>query len=605
MKRLSFLLLIFAFSVIPAFAFDEFTTDYRVRYQVLSSGRVKVNQEVTLTNKLSSIYASQYSLVLEGSQIENVQASDELGPLKIEINKDQNTTIILTFNQKAVGLNKSLNFNLSYEALDLAQNNGQVWEITVPRLSNDSPPDNFTLELAVPKSFGSPAYIRPVPIATNEDDNFHLYQFSKSQLLYSGISAVFGDFQLFDFKLSYHLENPYPEIGETEIALPPDTAFQQVAYQKITPEPLTVRIDEDGNWLARYRLEANQKYTVLAEGQVKIFSQPKTISFTDFDKEVYLQPQKYWETDNILIQATAKKFKTPRQIYDYVIKTLDYDYDRVRRETERQGALRALQNPVQSICMEFTDLFIALARAAGIPAREINGFAYTTNERLRPLGLEADVLHSWPEYWNEEKKLWTSVDPTWGKTTGGIDYFTEMDLNHFAFVIHGLNSETPYPAGSYKNTNLLSKDVEVVFGRNPLETPINLKVDFKIPKQIFWGLKTKGQIVVKNKGSIAVNETEASVSGQNLDLFFSKNNKIIIPTLPPFSKATIELSLKPAGFFTPTIGNLILQANQEIFSQQVKINYWLPILILFVVSLCLVSLLFLLTRRFVYGKKRR
>ena len=94
--------------------------------------------------------------------------------------------------------------------------------------------------------------------------------------------------------------------------------------------------------------------------------------------------------------------------------------------------------------MEFTDLFITIARSAGIPAREVNGFAYTENPDIQPLSLVNDVLHAWPEYYDSEKGVWIPVDPTWGSTTGGVDYFSKLDLRHFTFVVHGKDSTKPY-----------------------------------------------------------------------------------------------------------------------------------------------------------------
>ncbi|GAI19887.1 unnamed protein product, partial [marine sediment metagenome] len=67
------------------------------------------------------------------------------------------------------------------------------------------------------------------------------------------------------------------------------------------------------------------------------------------------------------------------------------------------GALKALNSKNPVVCMEFTDLFIALCRAAGIPVREVNGYAHTNNPKLRPLSLTLDVLHAWPEYYDENK----------------------------------------------------------------------------------------------------------------------------------------------------------------------------------------------------------
>ena len=56
-----------------------------------------------------------------------------------------------------------------------------------------------------------------------------------------------------------------------------------------------------------------------------------------------------------------------KQILESVVESLDYQV-----QISRQGALWALQNGVGD-CSEYTDLAIALARAAGIPARAMYG----------------------------------------------------------------------------------------------------------------------------------------------------------------------------------------------------------------------------------------
>jgi transglutaminase-like putative cysteine protease len=64
------------------------------------------------------------------------------------------------------------------------------------------------------------------------------------------------------------------------------------------------------------------------------------------------------------------ELKTPENIYKFVTNNLSYNYYRVKPDVERLGAKDALANPDEAICTEFTDLFITLARSAGIPARE-------------------------------------------------------------------------------------------------------------------------------------------------------------------------------------------------------------------------------------------
>lgn len=603
-KRFFFLLLVLGIkslvlSVPATLAANEFQTSYSVRYQVQPNGTINVNQDVALTNKLSSVYATQYALTIQSGSIQNIKASDDNGPLKIGTSKTPEKTIInLTFNQQVVGTGKTLNFNLNYDVLNLAQKNGEVWEIFVPKLANAEEIDDYNLDLAVPVNFGNPAFINPEPTGRQTEGNFNLYRFTKNQLTASGISAAFGNFQVFDFVLSYHLENPNLFLGETEIALPPDTAFQRVFYQKIEPAPLDVRVDVDGNWLAKYRLSSNEKLNITVVGKVKIFAQPLLHQIPE-NLNNNLKPQKYWEVDNPVIQAKAKELKTPRAIYDFVVKTLDYDFSRVQKEVERLGAVTALKNPQNAICMEFTDLFVALARAAGIPAREVNGYAYTTNAKLQPLSLVADVLHAWPEYWDKERKAWIPIDPTWGKTTGGINYFDKTDLNHFTFAIHGENSEQPYPAGSYRTSSTFGKDVQVVFGRYSTEDSPKLEAEFKLPQQIFSGFATNGELVIKNSGQQALYNLDLNFKPENVVLLLP-GQKIRLAILPPFASRQFSLKIQPSDFLSFGEGKIKVLTNNQEFTTSVKIGslFWQLILpVVGVILLVVLLVVFMLKRK--------
>ena len=54
---------------------------------------------------------------------------------------------------------------------------------------------------------------------------------------------------------------------------------------------------------------------------------------------------------------------------------------------ERVGAEAVITQEGKWTCMEFTDLFIALSRAFGIPAREVNGYAFTPDDNSKPLSI--------------------------------------------------------------------------------------------------------------------------------------------------------------------------------------------------------------------------
>ncbi|MGA3292027.1 MAG: transglutaminase domain-containing protein [Candidatus Microgenomates bacterium] len=461
---------LFLFNAGFVHADDNFSVDSNVTYDVQSSGTTFVSHNVTLENNFSTLYATTYTLDLENIDAQNIQAKDSAGNiLTTDVQKNGNqTNINVTFSDAVVGKGAQRHFTITYQNNSFAVKTGEIWEISIPKLDQNSDFRNYQVVLEVPTAFGMEAYISPKAENTQNTGQEYIYTFSKNDITQTGVTAGFGQFQVFSFNLTYHLENALSKSAQTQIALPPDTAFQKVYLQKIDPKPVNVTVDPDGNWIAIYNLSARQRVDVNALGSVQIFA-----SYRSFPKPTAqeladdLKPTEYWQVNDPQIKALAAQLKTPKAIYDYVSTTLKYDVARVQPDVQRMGAVKALQNPDQAICMEYTDLFIAIARAAGIPAREINGYAYTENPDLQPLSLVADVLHSWPEYYDKENQVWVPIDPTWASTSGGVDYFDKLDLRHFVFVVHGESDTTPYPPGSYKLGPNPQKDVYVSFGTLP------------------------------------------------------------------------------------------------------------------------------------------
>jgi hypothetical protein len=73
-------------------------------------------------------------------------------------------------------------------------------------------------------------------------------------------------------------------------------------------------------------------------------------------------------------------------------------------------------------CNEHTQLFVALARAAGLPARIAAGLAYVDGKFF---------YHAWPEILLDD---WVAVDPTFGQFPA--------DAAHLRFVIGGVARQT-------------------------------------------------------------------------------------------------------------------------------------------------------------------
>ncbi|EAQ49636.1 MULTISPECIES: transglutaminase-like domain-containing protein [Leeuwenhoekiella] len=119
----------------------------------------------------------------------------------------------------------------------------------------------------------------------------------------------------------------------------------------------------------------------------------------------FLIEERFIELSDPLIASTAQKLKdndtlgTVKNIYQFVSKKLKYG----GFNTADIGAAKALRQK-EGDCTEFTDLFVALCRINGIPARVIDGYKADYNNT---------PLHSWPEAYIKEYG-WIRFDPTPG-----------------------------------------------------------------------------------------------------------------------------------------------------------------------------------------------
>ena len=546
-----FLITYHVLRIVPVFASD-FAFDYVVTYDVSTNGTTHVTQNVKLTNLVSNYYAQNYTLSVNSQALENITAFDEGGTIVPEVTKSNGqTTMKLQFTTKTAGINKVHPFTLSYDSRDLATKKGRIWEIIIPGIEKNSDIRSYTAKLIVPKSFGKAAYFSPAPKDQNE--------WNLTQLGGRGITAAYGDYQSFSFNLIYYLENTSSRPMLQEITLPPDTEFQKIVLNRLSETPQNVHIDSDGNWLALFQLRPREIKKIIAEGLALIYISPGTqkTSLTRAEKSTYTSPQKFWE-QTPEIKELANTLKTPQAIYDWVVNNLSYNYSRVEPGIKRLGAIEALKNPKNSVCMEFSDLFIALARSAGIPARQIHGYAYTTNSRLQPLSLLTDVLHAWPEYYDEEKRLWVPVDPTWGNTTVGVDYFSKLDFNHIAFAILGIHSNYPYPAGAFK-LDEKSKDVFVDFTTLETIPEPQATLTIGLPPKLVAGGNTTGTIKIKNTGNVLFTPEKLEFSSE-FPVSFRQEN---LTAIPPYGEIEVPIEVTTPFSFVSHVSPLRILLNHQ------------------------------------------
>lgn len=514
------------------FADQDFDVSLQSTYTVSSTGTTDVEQKFHLVNKTPTYYAKDYALEFGSGKLSRVRVFDDRGDIPANIVTSENKTSIgISFADKIVGEGKSRTFTVSFTNPDTTQISGSVLEVDVPKLLKANEYSSYQVTIKTPLSFGTPARVNPAASLVTSDGRFTKLQFDN--LGEQSVSALFGEKQVFDFTVINNVANPTSNLGVVQLALPPDTQRQKVHYIELEPLPKEMTRDEDGNWIATYEVPAEKNLNVSLTGKVVLtLNDEQKLSLPDPNSQWTL-PQKYWEANASQVQELAKKYTTPKSIYDFVSTHLNYNYSRESSANNaRLGAAGSLAAPTNAVCQEFTDLFVGLARANNIPSRRAVGYAYTVNGRLRPLGFVRDSLHAWPEYFDQEKKVWVPVDPTWGNTTGGINYFDQFDFNHFVFSYNGLSSTLPYAAGSYRKERQIENNIEVKFGKDPQPEEARLQFDLKRDNDLSSVLQPKYIVKVTNVTGVAWYNLPIELQSSSEDVSVSSSAQTLDYILP-------------------------------------------------------------------------
>lgn len=535
----------------------NFKADYTVDYYLTEDFKkiqTKVEFTVGVTNLKPDLYVNKLALAFPKQfSVSQLTATDDVGSVPPTISEDNNKTKIeLTFNQPKIGRNTVNAFHLSFTQDNLFTINGNVWEVMLPTIEEQNK-SSYIVRVHLPPGTDKKISIsKPKPDSI--ENNVITWNSPRTRTIY----AVFGSKQVFEMNLLYHLQNPKVVPVYTDVAFPPDTLYQKNYIDQISPQPDEVFIDDDGNYIGRYILKPKSKIDIVYQGMIELFTAPREDVIpavrAQFEKQksYLLSPAKHWTTNENQIPKDAKDALS---IYSYIVKTLSYNYKKLQTDNKRLGAIEALTQPNQAVCVEYTDVFVALARENGIYARELQGYGFSNDPQLRPLSLISDVLHSWPEYFDTESNLWRPIDPTW-EDTSGIDYYNSLDLNHVVFAIHGKNSDYPYPAGTYKTTE--SKDVSIrAITEEPTET-IKLAISpVQFPKQISDNKTYKMKVTLVNNSNIFLWNVPISVSGQQIELV---TKDTVIPEIAPYQKFELPIEYKAKKSYTKTSGRINISA---------------------------------------------
>ncbi len=574
MKKILFIFLFLSLLILNLFssqnnvyaASSPFSVHYNILYNIAKDGVSTVSYNVKLINLSANTYASSYTIDLTSTDIRNLSVINNANsnPLPFTQNKGKTSTkITTTFPNTVYGYGTYQDWTINFTTDQIAKRQGKLLNVVIPGFQQKGIITKVNTTIEAPKSLGGINFTSATisNISSNTNDNIFTFN-TQASYTTQGILLIIGNYQLYSFKFHYKLENPNIFNNESfKIVIPADFATQTVIFSKISPTPTKSYIDQNGNYIIEYILPPKKTITALINGESKVLSTYNALStplpkkvLSSNEIKVYTANQPYWQVASPFIHNLAEKIITgdtttlqkAQSIQNYVAGHLTYNDKAILNSSrQRLGAIKALEEPTNAICQEYTDVFIALARSVGIPSRMLAGYGDPPNVNINPL--PPNILHAWVQFYDSSYG-WVNVDPTWQSTSGGFNFFGNVGSDHFILARYGTSSVNPpliltFVKEANPQNNINIRAINSGFNPNPTYTLHILNY-----KDLISGFENNLEVYIKNTG----NEV---LRGANINIHSSGNvsiGKVNISNIAIFPQMgyVVKIPIKSSNYFT-------------------------------------------------------
>lgn len=516
-------LLLFGHSTQPVQAAD-FQVSVDSNYTLHPAHTAQVTQTITVTNTTDTRYPTSYAITVPSSQLKNIRLTGMGNSLiKPQIATASGLTKIqIPFKNPVIGKDKSQTYILEYQNPDIIDGNSALPQLILPPLLTTDSNLVHTISVTLPSSScPEPAVVPGTATITSLNDITYL-KITPSNPAQSIFIRCAGKRYL-AAALRYRLENQNMTPVETQITLPPDTAYQQFVYDSIEPSPINLFSDTDGNIIATFHLEPKETLPVLIKARAILTATPNpAVTAVKSDKAI-VSAQPFWPIHDPAIVSLTGKLTTAADAYKYVVSSFTLQPS----PCTRIGGKTLSQSSIPLCHEDIVDNFITLTRSMGIPSRRVVGFAGS--------------LGVWAEYLDPDRHLWVAVDPVREKQSGTLSYFPINDLNHIALVINGTSDSIPYAANLYLDPSI---SLASMFSDIPAFTipKITLTANLSAPFFTRLGLSNQLQLTLKNQSFWSLyNEPLTIIAGPNTV------KSVTLNRLPLQSQVIIPVNL-PNGY---------------------------------------------------------
>jgi transglutaminase-like putative cysteine protease len=466
MKKILFLILLTSFSILnsPHSGFTA-SENYKIllfdeTVTVLDDLSVHVQLDYEFTPLLEvGYYFDYWNFYIHTSGADHLTVEDESGSLQFDREVEGNWTKLSIDLGRQVFTDDICLLKISYYANDRITTIGPEKTLTMWTLPNNAYKENVTLTVNIPKTY---ELIQHEPSFLTERESTDQIKLSGQMLGVEAEEQYYLEVMIADTSVQYETTYRYTftnegseteDVFEFEIPGPFETELQDILQINCTPAPASTSYDDSGNPRYKFVVEsvAPGTQTTITLNQILKIRLPQEID-ESYSKQldeipsdllVYTIADEYWEVDDTTINTLSHDLtydKTSVQekvkaIYNYVVDNIEYDYDKLKRQQNREPSERygAIQTNAlkKGVCEDYGDLFVTLCRASGIPAIVVEGFVYERDGQFP----QEKTAHSWVEAYIPEYG-WLQVDPTWA-------IFGQLEGRHISELVKMESSEIP------------------------------------------------------------------------------------------------------------------------------------------------------------------
>lgn len=406
---------------------NEFTS--KSTYDVNADGSAIVTHEVKFVNGEKVL---QDDMVFPTLGVKPSDVVVQSGGGDLQKTVDENASAIkITIPENNRTISKEWDLRVSYKS-QIINDMGKVKVLQIAPLAIENfQAKNQTESILADLKLGFGIVRGMEPNAKNITIGKQVFDFVNDKgPLGSAVTILFGESTLLKANYETTLTNNGWWWRTMTLALPPDTNQQKVVLKSIAPKPSNLRLDEDGNVIAEYKIGPKKSLKVTAEAELSLnnvkYDLKNDKKVSDIDKVLvdrYTKQTDKWKYDALSIDSNESEtvVEIIQKVYNKSQENTDTKID--LSTSERTGAL----TPV--------DKLVGTLRGKGIPARVVLGLTSSNGSKITI----QPKPHAWAEAYVPAVG-WITLDPTMGSKS---EIFGTGDILHTGMALWGIRDDFP------------------------------------------------------------------------------------------------------------------------------------------------------------------